>query len=361
MRILSVVPVMGVGGAEVVTATLTLDAHRRGHQVTLASAGGFRAEALGSAGVRLLDIATDGRRPRDLLSAMCTLRRFAHQDRPDVIHAHNVKAALVARGAVGAKASLVTTVHGVAASELRAAGRILRWSSDRVIAVSPYVADQLISSGVPEARVEVIENTVTPLPTHSRAAARARLGLDTDSGAAPLVVLCAARMTNQKRHDLLIEAWAEIPTGLLLLAGDGPNRVGIERRVEELGLSHRVRLLGERTDVDWLLAASDVLVLPTDWEGLPISLLEAMAAGVPAVVSRVGGVIETLGSGVALVEPGSAAALRNGLVRVMGSRTERAELAVQAQELVAARFGADRMLDAYAALYDRVTQSRSSA
>ena len=350
MKIYSVSPVMGVGGAEVVVEALVRDAYRRGHEVTLASAGGCRADALSNIGVRQLAVRSNSRRPVDLVGTVLTLHGSLLAARPDLVHAHNVKASLVARAAGGRRYPIVTTVHGVPAAELKTAARILRWSADRVVAVSAYVAEQLTASGLPPERITIIENTISPLPVHARELARQRLGLPLDVP----VVLCAARMVDQKRHDLLLLAWAQLPSGILLLAGDGPNRRRIEADVEALGLGSRVRVLGVRDDVDWLLAAADLVVLPTDWEGLPISLLEAMGAGVPAVASRVGGILETVGSAVRLVEPGSAAALARGMIALLENPHERVRLATCAQELVRDRFGADQMLDSYDALYDLV-------
>ena len=103
-------------------------------------------------------------------------------------------------------------------------------------------------------------------------------------------------MVPQKRHDVLLDAWAQLTGGeLLLLAGDGPERHDLEERARPLG--DRVRFLGNRSDVSMLLAAADVTVLTSDWEGLPISILESLAAGRPVVATDVDGVREILGPG----------------------------------------------------------------
>lgn len=354
MRILSVIPVMGIGGAEAVAADLVTDAHTRGHSVRLASAGGFRADAVEAAGAPHLQLPLASRRPVDLLRAARLLRASCRDDRPDVVHAHNVKAALVARLAVGKRIPVVTTVHGVPERELGMASRLLRWSSDRVVAVSPHVVGRLTAHGYPARRISLIENGIAPLPSHPRAQARARLGLDEEA----TVVLCLARMVDQKRHDLLLRAWAGLrPEAVLLLAGDGPNRPAVEARIDRLEISDSVQVLGARADAAWLLSATDVVVLPTDWEGLPISLLEAMAAGVPVVVSRVGGVVETLGDAVRLVEPGSVPALADALDDLIGDPVRRADLGNRGQALVVTTYGAEPMLKAYRDLFDEITGS----
>jgi glycosyltransferase involved in cell wall biosynthesis len=169
-------------------------------------------------------------------------------------------------------------------------------------------------------------------------------------------------MVDQKRHDLLVEAWARTsPASVLLVAGDGPRRAAIEAAVARHGIADRVRLLGERADVPRLLGASDVLVLPTDWEGLPISLLEAMAVGVPVVVSRVGGVVESLGSAVHLVEPGSADALAVALDALATDVRGRTALGRRGRTLVEHRFAMEPMLARHREIHTQLAGSARAA
>ncbi|MFC5727772.1 MULTISPECIES: glycosyltransferase [Nocardioides] len=358
MKLVTVIPGMNVGGAEVVAASLSVAAHRAGHDVLLASAPGFRVAGVTAAGVAHVPIPLDSRRPGDLARSVLRLRRALGRSAPDLVHAHNPKAALAARLAFGRAAPIVTTLHGVPAGELATAVRILRWASDRVVAVSPFVADQLAEHGYPTGRTDVVENAIEPLPSYPRDVARDELGV----GADEVVGLCLARLVDQKRHDLLVQAWAGLPQhALLLVVGEGATRPRIEDAVTRLGLGDTVRLLGERTDVARLLAAADLLVLPTDWEGLPISLLEAMGAGVPVVVSRVGGVIETLGTALRLVEPGSVDSLAAAIGELVGDEELRAELGRRGRTLVADRFAPHRMQAGYHELYDTLVGQRHRA
>jgi len=173
------------------------------------------------------------------------------------------------------------------------------------------------------------------------------------------VAVCVARLMPPKRHDLLIEAWRQAPSGaVLLIAGDGNHRADVAAAVESAGLADRVHLLGERRDVDWLLAAADVCVLPTDSEGLPISLLEAMGAGVAIVASAVGGLRAALRDAACLVTPGSAQALADGINRVLSDAGYRRTLAARGTTLVDSRFGLPRMLGAYLSSYRELLDSR---
>ncbi len=352
MRILTVSAVMGAGGAEVVADVLVRDLDRRGHDVLLASGGGFRADRLERDGHRHLRVPLGTGRPLDLLRSVATLRRAVRRERPDVVHAHNVKACVVARLAVGPRVPVVATLHGVPAHQERRAARLLRLCAGHVVAVSSHVAATLRAEGVPADRITVVENAVRPVQPVEREDARRRLGIGDDRP----VALVLARLADQKRHDLLLEAWTDVPdTAELLVAGDGPRRAVLEQMVAAMpaDVRNRIHLLGTRTDVDVLLGASDLLVLPTDWEGLPISLLEALGAGVPAVVSDVGGV-SALAAGVELVRPGSAAALAEAVGTLLQDPDRRLDLARRGRDLVQHRFDPDTMPASYAALLGRV-------
>jgi len=352
LKILTVIPELGAGGAEVVAATLAKAAAADGHDARIASGPGFRVAEVRAAGVAHVPLRSVGRSPLDLARSVARLRSLAAVSPPDVVHAHNPKAALLCRLAFGRRVPVLATLHGVADHELLAATRILRRAADRVVAVSPHLAEQLTRHGMPERLVDVVPNSVTALPSYSRGRARTELGI----APGELVALCPARLVDQKRHDLLVEAWARLRRpALLLLAGDGPNRARIEAAVERRGLGDRVRVLGERTDMPRLLAAADLLALATDWEGLPIALLEALAAGVPIVASDVPGISAQLGAAVRLVPPGSAPALTAALDDVLADGALRGDLAGRGRALVAARFGADRMLDRYRDLYHDLT------
>lgn len=348
MRIATVIPVLGAGGAEVVAVTVARAAARHGHEVTVASAPGFRVADLRSGGVAHVPVPLEGRSPAALLRTASRLR----DDVPDLVHAHNPKATVAARLAFGPGVPILTTLHGVAESDLSLTTRILRWAGAHVAAVSPYVADRLVRRGFPEARVDVVANAVEPLAPYPRDRARSELGIAPDA----VVGLSLARMVEQKRHDLLVAAWDSIGGGAtLLLAGDGPTRARVERDVERRRLGPAVRLLGERSDVHRLVAASDFLVLATDWEGLPISALEAMTAGLPVVASRVSGLEEQLTEGVRFAEPGSAPALAAALQDVAGDPRLRAALAARGRRTVAAdRLDPEAMAGRYLDLYQRV-------
>lgn len=355
MKILTVIPELGVGGSEVVAVTAATAAAARGHDAVVASTPGYRVAQLDAAGVRHVPLSLVGRNPAELARSLARLRALDRPGlRPDVVHAHNPKASALARLAFGGRVPILTTLHGVSEGERRLTTRVLRRVSDRVAVVSPHLGRQLEEHGFPAERIEVVRTTLEPLPAYDRDRARTELGLAPDA----VVGLCLARMVDQKRHDLLVEAWASVRGGAtLLLAGDGPKRPEIAAAITRHGLDDDVHQLGERSDVPRLIAASDFLVLSTDWEGLPISMLESLAAGLPVVASRVDGLVEHFDGAVHFVAPGSAAALAAALEQVVDEPSLRADLAARGRALSAERFSASAMVDQYHDIYARLTGS----
>lgn len=345
MRVLCVIPELGAGGAEVVAVAVAAGAVADGHDVRIASALGFRVEEVRAAGIAHTALPAAGRRPWDLARSVARLRRLA---KPDLVHAHNPKAALLSRIAFGDRVPILTTLHGVAQGDIELAAMILRRTAGHVVVVSPHVGEQLVERGFPATRLTVVANGVPPLPSYPRARARAELGIPPTE----VVALCPARLVAQKRHDLLVDAWAELADPpLLLLAGDGPNRARIFALAARHGLGDRVRLLGERTDMPRLMAAADLVALATDWEGLPIAVLEALGAGKPVVVSDVSGLARQFGAAVHAVGPGSATAFAAGVREVVDDPGLRSRLSAEASAAFDQRFSADAMLADYRHLY----------
>lgn len=349
MKVMMVIAEMGTGGAEAIAEALTRRLVADGDQVVVASAGGRRLDDLAGLGVHTLTVPMRSRTTaRTLLAARGLLP--ARRSAPDVIHAHNVRASVAAHLGVRwprRTPPLVTTVHGLLPQDYPAAAKLLARTSDLVVAVSDAVAQQLRDAGY-DGRVEVVENAAHAVSPGPRDDVRAELGVP--DGAR--VVLCAARLAPPKRLDLLVDAWPSLPPdAVLVVAGDGPLLEPLRARVSALGLDDRVRLLGERTDVGRLLGGADVFCLPSDSEGMPVSVLEAMAAGVPVVASAVGGIEVGTAGAARLVLPGSAGALAGELTALLEDPAARAALAERGRAVVAARYSPDAMYSRYRALY----------
>jgi glycosyltransferase involved in cell wall biosynthesis len=177
------------------------------------------------------------------------------------------------------------------------------------------------------------------------------------------VIFTAARLHNQKGHAHLLEAAALVPDALFLLAGDGPERARLEGRARQLGIEGRVRFLGQRRDIPELLAICDLFVLPSLYEGLPLSLLEAMAAGKPVIAAAIPGNDEIIIDGKTglLVPPGSAADLAASIRRLLSDSALAAQFAEAGKDRVVRNFSAQAMAGRVTQIYDELLESRYEA
>jgi glycosyltransferase involved in cell wall biosynthesis len=288
----------------------------------------------------------------------------------DVLHTHlfgaTLHGVLAARGLDGLVS--VVTLHTVREANLwqrMAYGQLLKRAS-MVVGCSKKVADEMGRryAAFLAGRLRTIPNGIDAARYggFSRSLSRSELGLD--EGAS--VVVAVGRLGDAKGYPILLNAMsmllARLPDATLLIAGEGPLRSRLEGQAEELGLGRRVRFLGARPDVPRILAAGDVFALSSLWEGLPMALLEAMAAGIPCVATGVGGIPEAMRDqeeGL-VVPPNDAGALAAALARCLEDRDFASRLAQRARARVERDFSARRMAREYASLYEElVTRQRA--
>jgi glycosyltransferase involved in cell wall biosynthesis/aminoglycoside phosphotransferase (APT) family kinase protein len=295
------------------------------------------------------------------------LVRLLRRERPDVFHAHMSSPVACKWGLTAAVLARVPAVVGTvqvgayeppnrsAYLQLRALAR----GVDRYLAVSREIAAELVEwLDWPAEKVEVVYNAVDI----ERVAVSAPPGLRAQLGGSETrqLVLTPARLNAQKGHDTLLEATAEVPDALFLLAGDGPERGRLEARAAELGVAERVHFLGRREDVPQLLAACDVFALPSLYEGSSLAVLEAMAAGIPVVSSAIGGTEELIEDGRSglLVPPDDAAALAAALRRLLGDPQLREDFAARARERVDAGLTREQNAERVEAIYGELPAQR---
>ncbi len=283
--------------------------------------------------------------PRAWRRARALVRRLD----PHVVVSHDYRADLVAYLAARDRPR-VAVVHGYTAQDWKvrvfeALDRRVLPSWDRVVVPSEALAARLSASGTPRARLVVVPNgvaadEVADAARAGRAASRAAFGVGEDER----VLLCLGRLSPEKGQDVLLEAFARtrVANARLVLVGDGALRGALEARAARADLSGRVRLVGWRDDPHACLGAADLLVLPSRAEGLPLAVLEAMAAGVPVVATDVGAVADALDHGRAgrLVPPGDVEALRRALSDALADPEDAGARATRAAARVRERFGA---------------------
>lgn len=260
----------------------------------------------------------------------------------DVVHAHGFRAAALTGLALGrrrpGRTPLVATWHNAVLGNglrRRMLGRLEALAARRAnltLAVSPDLADRARALGSPDARLAPVPAPALAQPSRTREQVRNEFG----AGERP-IVLSVARLAPQKDYDTLLAASASWlrrnPPPLVLAAGDGPEYGRLAGLIDAHGLP--VKLLGRRSDVPDLLAAADVFVVTSRWEGSPLVVQEAMAAGVPVVSTAVGGVPELAGDGAVLVDPGDPEAVARAVSALLDDPAERAALVERARAVAA--------------------------
>ena len=354
MRILHVLAPAPYGGLERVVAALTAGVAARGHDVHVAAV--LDGEGEGHPFLRELRVASDViRAPHRAYGAeMAAVDALRRHLRPDVVHTHGYRAdVLHGRPAAATGIPSTTTVHGFTGGGVRnqvyeAMQRLALRRFDAVVAVSEPLARQLRVT-VPGDRVRTIPNAWSPAePPLPRAEARARLGI----GDGERVAGWVGRLSHEKGADVLLDALPALPGLHASFLGDGADEVALRARVARLGVADRVRWHGAVPGAAALYAAFDVFVLSSRTEGTPIALFEAIAAGVPVVAARVGGVPDVVGPVEAwLVPPDDPARLAAALADVHASPDQARGRADAARRRLEAAYGCGPWLDAYESLY----------
>jgi glycosyltransferase involved in cell wall biosynthesis len=254
--------------------------------------------------------------------------RNALRDAADVVHAHSLRAGLVASLAKPDGVPLVITWHNVPlARGLR--GRLysrlerhVARAADVTLGVSNDLVERARDLGARDVRHAAVPAPPLPPPGHTAAEVRAELGVDDGQ---PLV-LAVGRLHPQKGYDVLIEAAAKLrerkPRPFVAIAGSGPAFLGLAARISEVRAP--VTLLGDRDDVPDLLAAADLVVVTSVWEGQPLFVQEALTAGAPLVATSVGGIPEMVGEAALLIAPHDVDAAAEAIAKLLDDPVLRA-------------------------------------
>ena len=303
-----------------------------------------------------------GASPMRGVASIPALARALRRERAVVFHAHQtwslscrygiVAAALARVPARVASAQLFVEMPRLLAVDAQHA--VLSRCLHRHVAVSRHVAGRLRDRlGVPDAKITVIPNAVEARVAVARDdALRAQLGV----GGGRALVLTVARLEEQKGITHLLDAAASLPEAVFAIAGEGPERARLVAKAASLGVADRVRWLGHRDDVPYLLACADLFVLPSLNEGLPLAAMEAMLAGVPIVATDAGGTGEIVRNGATglLVAPADPRALSEAIRTMLGDRARAMRLATAARELIEREHSAAAMVAATSRLYEEL-------
>ncbi|MGC4987148.1 glycosyltransferase family 4 protein [Streptomyces sp. DT193] len=308
--------------------------------------------------------------PRSSDPASVSALRAACAD-ADLVHAHGIHAALRAALALsGRRVPLVVTWHtrseadGARAHVLRLLERRVARAAAVVLGTSSDLVDRARRRGARDARLAVVALPAPRLPVEPvepdrfRHKARAELG-STDR---PLLIAVGSLDRYRGYHTLLdaSRAWCRLdPVPLLVIAGEGPLRAVLQRRIEDEELP--VRLIGRREDVTELLAAADLVLLPSRWESRSVLAQEALHARVPLVATAVGGIPETVGDAAELVPYGNAKALGDAVLRLLADPARREALREKGARQAATWPTEDETVAQVLSVYDEFTRFRPLA
>jgi glycosyltransferase involved in cell wall biosynthesis len=387
MRVLRVITRMNIGGpahhVSILSGRLNRDRFSTllVHGRTAASEGSFEqlAEREGCAGEVVAGLGPELRPLRDL-RALFGLMGVMYRFRPHIVHTHMAKAGFLGRLAAvfgpGPRPIIVHTYHGHVleryfgrwtSAVYRFLERRLAAVSDCLIGVSRATVDDLVRLRVAaRERFRVIPIGLD-LERFRRPDADAAAALRRECGAGEKDALAAyvGRLVQIKRVDLVLRAVAEARRHgapvRLVVAGDGESRQELEGLADQLRLGDVVTFLGYVLDPSGVAAAADLAILASDNEGTPVALIEAAAAGRPAIATAVGGVPEVVvpGTGV-LVPRGDYAALAKALVNCAGNPHLRRTMGARAREHVLEHFSVQRLLNDVEELYERLLVDRAA-
>jgi L-malate glycosyltransferase len=294
------------------------------------------------------------------------LARFLRREQVDVIHAHQytpffygIMARLLYR-----RPPILFTEHGrhfpdYPRRKRILANRLLLERRDRVIGVGEAVRQALITNeGIPADRVGVIYNGIDTQRFTDRPSERDEVRREIGLQPGDFAILMVARLDYLKDHATAIRMLARVarqaPYAKLVLAGDGPERAKVEELIAELGIARQVRMLGLRKDVARLVQAADLFLLTSISEGIPLTVIEAMAAKLPVVATQVGGMAEVVEHGVSglLAPSGDDARLAACVLRLVHDAQMRREMGEQGQQRARTLFSESDMQARYVECYE---------
>ena len=355
---------LGLGGLEHVVATLctTLDPERFETSALCLKDGGPLADELTARGIPVFRLAPP--RGRADYFAAAKIARILRRERIDVVHTHNTSA-FIDGGLAALLARTPTHVHTDHSRlfpdkrRYMIAEYVMSHFAYRVVGVSDHtVAELRRYERIPAAKLVTIPNGIDAGAFgRKRDSALKRLEL----GIAPTspIIGVAVRLTEQKGVTYLLKAMPQIlsahPDAVLVIAGEGVLAQPLRDEAQALGVKDQVRFIGPRRDIPELLSMFDLYALPSEWEGLPMIILEAMAAGCPIVASDVGGVGTAVRDGESgyLVPPRDIDTLAQRITALLGDARRRREFGEAGQRYFHEHFSAEAMAAAYARVYTR--------
>lgn len=366
-RVLHIIDSLDLGGAqEVVLNLATCGSNRFRHEVATMHGHGIYWDRLKQAGVKVHSLSPHKFLPFYLASIPWRLIAA----RPHILHCHLIPSNIIAKP-LGALLGVPVIINHDHTNDTRRAESALLFAMDRfsnrfashIVTVSASCRDFLITREcIPARNVTLVPNAIdlrrfTP---GGLGCDQARIGLGVPASAR--IVAGVGRLNPQKNFSLFLDIAAQLSTRFsdlhFLLAGDGPEEKMLREKASALGISDRVTFSGYVADTRSVYLAADVLLMPSRFEGLPMTLLEAMAMGLPVVASQLDGIAEVIddGSGGFLVPSDDTSLFVERTDALLRDSDLRARIAKNARAQIESRFSVERMTSAVEAVYDRFLQ-----
>jgi glycosyltransferase involved in cell wall biosynthesis len=351
-----------IGGVQIHIKDLAAAAQAEGHEVTVMAGGTgpfidmLRAQGTPTVVLRHLTVPI---KPLEDLRALRELRAILSDMRPDLIALHSAKASVLGRLAARSLGiPTILTAHGwtftpgfprIPGMVYRNIERLVGPLTRKIIAVSEFDRRLALEAGIVGTdRIVTVHNGIPDVPLQLRA----------EPGRTPVRLVMVARFSPQKDHQTLLQALAGLQhlNWELDLIGDGPLIDAVKSLGASLKLGGRIRFLGQRMDVESLLAQAQISILATNWEGFPLSILESMRAGLPVIASAVGGIDEAVVDQETgyLVPRGDVIRLRERLEGLLTAPSLRTRMGFSARNRYEQQFTLDVSVKKTLAVYEEV-------
>ena len=368
LHVLQVIDGLNIGGAEMLLRELSIGLLNRGFKVSIAyGSPGPLVDEMNALGLPLIRIPRIMRVDPWQFYKMYSAMR---SEKPDIVHTHLFKSDFLGRPAarLAGVPVVVSTLHSIDQWAKKWPlgtfyGLTARFS-DRIIAVSDDVKNFHVKhTGVDASRFVIIENGVDIRRYIGQEpvgrAIRKELGIDDSS----IVFGIIGRLTQSKGHETFLIAaksiLEKVPQARFWVVGDGPLRMRLIQLADQLGISEFLKFTGFRKDIPGILAALDVLVISSIWEGLPVALLEGMAASKPVVATAVGGIPAVVTEETAfLVPPSDPIAISDACVKLAVDLELRLNTGRAGHERMIKKYSIDAMVDSTVSLYVELLKTR---
>lgn len=354
--ILQIIPNLAIGGAEVMVSNLALELSALGQDVVIVSLYEHHSsitERLESRGIKIKYL---GKKKGLDFRILFRIRKLIRLEKPNVVHTHLGAFPYFMIGSVFIRTKRFHTVHTVASKEVSKFMRILYKIFYKLFDAVPVAISPNIKKSIAEyynlnfQRIPMIYNGINLCLENIKE--NYHIGEQ-------LTIIHVGNFKKEKNHSMIIDAFKiindKIPNSILQLIGQGGLEISIKNKVVDLNLSNNVKFMGLQNDVFRYLKQADIFILPSIWEGMPISLIEAMSVGLPIVVTKVGGIVDMITNDLdGLLIDLTANDLSDAVLRLTTDQSYRERLGKQALSN-SNRFSAIIMAEEYLKLYNNKT------